>query len=61
MNKEDQNTLTATHTGIWQENARSQRRVGKQESATNAAKWTPSKRLQVQVEDNNQKEPRENR
>ena len=38
MNKEDQNALTVTHTGIQQENARSQRRVGKQESATNMTK-----------------------
>ena len=38
MNKEDQNALTATHIDIWQENARNQRRVRKQESATNATK-----------------------
>ena len=38
MNKKDQNALTTTHMNIWQENARSQRRVEKQESATNATK-----------------------
>jgi len=39
MNREDQNALTVTYMGIWQKNTRSQRRVGKQESATNATKW----------------------